>query len=224
MQTYTYVYKPVRLFCEKNCLIFQRVNCKCFYCHCMYNCVKNRSIVLIYYVEFAKNITLFSVVTLRFFIRKFINVTERFFRRGGGGGGGRGGGCVEFVNQNRNILSEVARTASIFQIVVADVQKIGDMLLTTSHFSHSIIMNFLLDAVVFSFKQITLQAYNRIHPPNQSQKIISSTSFHNQNIYNFLRYINMKFSVQQGSDRFANLVIENQQTTRQKLRPVQVKF
>ena len=59
---------------------------------------------LIFYVEFTKNLILFSLFTPRFFIRKFINVVKLFLREGGinslkqtylegDGGGGGGGTC-----------------------------------------------------------------------------------------------------------------------------------
>ena len=59
--------------CKKNCLIFQTW----FFLICC----------LIFYVEFTKNVTIFSLFTPRFFIRKFINVAEHFLIGGGWGGG-----------------------------------------------------------------------------------------------------------------------------------------
>ena len=59
--------------CKKNCLIYQTW----FFLICC----------LIFYVEFTKNVTIFSLFTPRFFIRKFINVAEHFLIGGGWGGG-----------------------------------------------------------------------------------------------------------------------------------------
>ena len=54
--------------------------CKYFYCHCIYDCVKNINFL---YFKSTKKLILFSVFTHRFFIRKFISVAEFFLKRGG---------------------------------------------------------------------------------------------------------------------------------------------
>ena len=50
---------------------------KYFYCHRIYNCVKN---IVIFYVEFTKTIILFSIFIPLFFIRKFISVAKPFLK------------------------------------------------------------------------------------------------------------------------------------------------